>query len=198
MGSFKRGLDSAFTEVLNQEYDKGGWWRGFVDDPDLFLAVRDGYVNVYYRGCSLLKWEAGAPNWKIHYKYLLRPEVEDLYVKVDGGTPNFGDEMKGFFIGNLAELDSLKKAAQPYAGDEKTGVHNVILANENVLDVEIQWCGDPNRLSCSARDESRYCPCLLLKQNTSQTGNSGQEKANRRWSTRSSVMRARSVITDGR
>ena len=73
---------------------------------------------------------------------VLRPEVEDLYVKVDGGTPNFGDEMKGFFIGNLAELDSLKKAAQPYAGDEKTGVHNVILANENVLDVEIQWGGD--------------------------------------------------------
>ena len=138
MGKFDRGLDNTFIRTLNEEYDKDGWWRAFVDDPELFLAIRHGRVNVYYRGCSLLKWEAGAPNWEIHYKYLLRPNMDDLYVKVDGGQPILRDDVKGFFIENLADLESLKKAARPYAGDEKTGVHDVIRANENVLDVEIQ------------------------------------------------------------
>ena len=137
MGTFDRGLDDAFVELLNKEYDKDGWWRGLVDDPQTFFAIRNGYVNVYYRGCSLLRWDAGAPTWKIHYKYLLRPEIEAPYVNVGGGKPILPDDTKGFFIENIEDLKLIKKAVAPYAGREKTGVHEIILANENILDVEV-------------------------------------------------------------
>ena len=53
--AFNRGLCDAFVEVLNNEYEKGGWWRNLVDDAETFVAIRDDYLNVYYRGNSLLK-----------------------------------------------------------------------------------------------------------------------------------------------
>ena len=53
--AFNRGLCDAFVEVLNNEYGKGGWWRNLVDDKETFLAIRENYLNVYYRGNSLLK-----------------------------------------------------------------------------------------------------------------------------------------------
>ena len=74
MSTFNRGLDDAFVTAFNGEYDKGGWLRGLVDDSEIFLAIRENYVNFYYRGGSLLKLECldGAMVGQIHYKYLLR------------------------------------------------------------------------------------------------------------------------------
>ena len=99
MSTFNRGLDDAFVEALNQEYDKGGWWRRFVYDQDVFLAIRENYMNAYYRGCSLLKIEFKdrAIVGKIHYKYLLRPSTPNEYVKVEDGRASL-DDMKSWFL----------------------------------------------------------------------------------------------------
>ena len=43
------------------------------------------------------------------------------------------------FTKNLADTDDLKKAAKRYAGSEKTGVHNIVLANPNIVDLEIAF-----------------------------------------------------------
>ena len=137
MGTFDRGLDKAFVQELNKQYDQDDGWRGFVDDSDLYLAIRGGYINIYYRGCSLLKWEAGHPGWKIHYKYLVRPNVKDPYVKVEGGRPTFLENERRYFIQDVRDRKALKKAVVPFAGLEKTGVHDVIHANDNILDVEV-------------------------------------------------------------
>ncbi len=79
MVTFDRGLDDEFVECLNMEYAKGGWWRAFVDDPKLFVAIRDNRLNVYYRGCSLpqIRCEAGAVVGQTHYKFVLRPSVDN-------------------------------------------------------------------------------------------------------------------------
>ena len=111
MGTFARGLAPAFVQELNDQYDQDAAWRAFVDDSDLYLAIRSGYVNIYYRGCSLLKWEEGHSDWKIHYKYLVRPNVKDPYVKVEGGKPMFLENEKGYFIRDIRDRKSLKKAA---------------------------------------------------------------------------------------
>ena len=84
--NFGRGLDQGFVKKLNELYDQSdSWWRALVDDDDLFLAVRDNYINVYYLGCSLLKltWKPGSGDvvGETHYKYLLRPQL-NLYVKI--------------------------------------------------------------------------------------------------------------------
>ena len=55
MSNFERGLDKAFVDALNEAYEKGGWWQRFVDDEEIFIAIRKNSLNAYYRGCSLLK-----------------------------------------------------------------------------------------------------------------------------------------------
>ena len=143
MSTFNRGLDDAFVEALNQEYDKGGWWRRFVCDQDVFLAIRENYVNVYYRGCSLLKIEFKdrAIVGQIHYKYLLCPSTPNKYVKVEDGRASL-DDMESWFLTDVNDIDSLKKAVEPYAGDEKTGIQDILKANFNILDVEIAFGKD--------------------------------------------------------
>ena len=43
-----------------------------ASDPSLFIAIRDGYLNVYYSGNSLLKLSLDGERLagEIHYKYL--------------------------------------------------------------------------------------------------------------------------------
>ena len=141
MSNFSRSLDDAFVDALNAEYEKGGWWHRFVHDSEVFVAIRNNSVNAYYRGCSLLKldWTGGAIVGWVHYKYLLRPLISRPYVKISNGVAVLPDDPGDWFFRGVDALGDLKKAAQPYAGDEKTGVHDILIANHNVLDVEIAF-----------------------------------------------------------
>lgn len=70
MSVFNRGLDDAFVTAFNEEYDRGTWLSRLVDDKDVFLAIRENYVNFYYRGCSLLRLDLLDRSMfgEIHYK----------------------------------------------------------------------------------------------------------------------------------
>ena len=84
LNPFRRGLCQDFVNRLNEMYkESGSWWRKFVDDQELFLAIRDDIVNVHFRGNSLLKlrWEKGDIIGEIHYKYLLKPRTKSEYIK---------------------------------------------------------------------------------------------------------------------
>ncbi|MCY3837521.1 MAG: hypothetical protein OXH09_02525 [Gammaproteobacteria bacterium] len=141
MNSFNRGLDSTFVAAFNEEYDGSGWLRGLVDDKDIFLAVRQNYVNFYHLGSSLLKLEClnGALVGQIHYKYLLRPDADNPYIKTLNGRPDLPNDAKELFLLGFEDVKALKTAARPYAGPEKTGVHNIVRDNPNILDVEIAF-----------------------------------------------------------
>ena len=142
MTPFKRGLDPDFVDKLNEMYESCSWWREFVKDEDLFFAIRNNYINVYYRGNNLLKleWQGRGRNrtivGKVHYKYLLQRRVdESAYVKIVDGKPCFQDTKSLFF--EKLDVKKLKTAADPYAGPEKTGVYEIICANRNILDTEV-------------------------------------------------------------
>src|SRR3990172_8388586 len=67
-----RGLSDKFFECL-----KFGFLSGITEsvkgDPDLNFEIRDSYINVYYKGNSLLKLtETGSSQYKaeIHEKIL--------------------------------------------------------------------------------------------------------------------------------
>ena len=141
--TFNRGLQLEFVEALNELYDRPvSWWRRLVDDRDLFLAVRGNYVNVYYLGCSLLRLKSQAKGvvGEVHYKYLLRPTLATSeYIRIRDGRPESLPPVEHMFTGSLVDLDALKTAARPYAGLEKAGVHDVVLSNWNVVDVEIAF-----------------------------------------------------------
>ena len=138
--NFDRGLGDDFVDALNREYRKGGWWRAMVDDRDLFVAVRDNRVNVYHHGCSLVevRMESGEVVGRTHYKYLLRPSLDsDPYVLFEDAAYVWRDDPAELFVASPAQVKALKGAAKPHAEEEKTGVHQIIKCNANVLDVEI-------------------------------------------------------------
>ena len=139
--TFNRGLSDEFVEALNREYAKAGWWRTLVDDPELFVAIRDKRVNVYWRGCSLaeVRLEADEVVGRTHYKYLLRPSMSTPYVEFADGAYRVPNRTRTLFVESPGEVRALRRAAEPYAGEEKTGVHRIILSNPNILDVEIAF-----------------------------------------------------------
>ena len=141
MTTFNRGLSDEFVAAFNKKYDEGDWLKTYVDDSDVFLAIRDESVNFYYRGCSLLKLDRkdDALIGEIHYKYLLRPNLRKPYARVVDGTTDLPDDAGNLFMRHIDNVGDLKKAAEPYAGNEKTGVHDILIANHNILDVEIAF-----------------------------------------------------------
>ena len=139
MAAFNRGLDDEFVEALNKEYDReDGWWSQFVDDKELFLAIRHNQVHIYYQGCRLIEvaWRNGEIVANTHYKYLLLSNIEPEYVDVVvDGKPSVPDASP-YFADGLSATD-LKQSAEPYVGDEKKGVHEILRKNPHILDVEI-------------------------------------------------------------
>lgn len=137
---FNRGINGEFVRRLNTEYQRGGWWRTMASDPTLFIAIRDGYLNVYYNGNSLLKLSLDGERLagEIHYKYLLRPDMPNLYVPVDDGNVKLADSA-AYLQTDLSDVPALKRVAAVYGGAEKAGVHQIVLDNPSVVDVEIAF-----------------------------------------------------------
>ena len=136
MSDFNRGLNEEFVEALNAEYrERHSWWRPFVDDDQLFLAVREGYVNVYHCGGSILELKRPYGRWfkgKVHHEYLGKKEPSgNPYIPVEQ------DE-----LGSLRVADLKKKVKERWARYEKGDVHQVVQANRGrILDVEIHVPG---------------------------------------------------------
>ena len=126
--AFNRGLCDAFVEVLNNEYEKGGWWRNLVDDKETFLAIRENYLNVYYRGNSLLKLDLTSNGF--------RPYIDSAFRSRQSIYEDLAD-VRGLKNAVNSHIDNSQKGQE-----EKSGVHDIIHNSFNrpkVLDVEIAF-----------------------------------------------------------
>ncbi len=145
--AFNRGLDDDFVHRLNEIYDNGGWWKTFVDDKKLFLAIRENYVNVYYRGNSFLQLKNNGEG-KIHRNFLPEGYERNGEVNIVGDYAIVVKE--GELVGGL-DVAKLKKGVDRNLVDrseisERECVHNIALANTwNVLDVEIMFEGSETK-----------------------------------------------------
>lgn len=146
MNSFRRGISNQnFIKALNQEYNTGGWWRKIFDDQDLFIAIRDEYINVYYKGNSLLKlsYTGGRLIAETHYKYLVRSEAKPFCIKTSGDMDFIPSGAKGtlddYLVHNLTEIQDIKKASAAFSGIEKEGIQKIIKSNPNIVDLEIAF-----------------------------------------------------------
>ena len=143
--TFNRGLNEEFVNRLNEMYRTGGWWRNLVDDTELFLAVRNDYINFYFRGCSVLKldWRARKKEitGEIHYKYLVKPSIKGSRKNIEFGASGLKlpENLRSLFLDGLDDVKELKRTVKRYADAEKSGVHNIVMSdrNPNVLDLEI-------------------------------------------------------------
>lgn len=146
MAYFGRGLSEEFVAALNDERGKGTWWDKIIQDHDLFVAVRNEYINVYYQGNSLVKlgFSRGEIVADVHYKYLIKPTLasgRNVMVRADGemqfisqnGLVNFQE----YLTCHLDEISAIKKASTAYGGVEKEGIQKILKSNGNIVDLEI-------------------------------------------------------------
>lgn len=123
MSEFKRGIinQNFITELNSNKY-----WQQMVKDDDLFIAIRNEYLNVYYYGQSICKvgFIKNKIKWTSHKKYI--------------GVDESGYADTGVY---LEKIDELKQNARKHGGKEKEQVKRHILEDTKlcILDVEITF-----------------------------------------------------------
>jgi hypothetical protein len=121
-----------------------------VDDdggrPRTVHCAGDGYLNVYYRGNSLVRLTADAAGklaGEVNYKYLLRPSLKDFLWKMtyDGEIAHKAAAHAPVtdFFHDLNDLVGMKKASGLYVGVEKEGVAKIAANQNNVIDLEVAF-----------------------------------------------------------
>ena len=154
MSKLNRGIRNEFVEALNNEYKKDSWWQTLIDDQSLFLGIRDEYVDLYLNGGRLLKlrFVRNAFVGETHFKYLLnltRTDSKSEYVKFKNGMfEPINLNVPYQYIS--ADLSGIKSAVLPYQGEEKQGVHKIMVHNKNVIDMEIQFPEENRRVDFAA------------------------------------------------
>ena len=164
--AFEREISDEMINALNDEYKKGGWWHKLADHEDTVIAIRDSYMNVYYNGCNIAKVEfkKGKLKASIHYKYLLKKEINSPYIEQNDGGFEIANHAD-FFISSLLDFDDIKRATKAYGGIEKIGVHKIIHANENIVDTEIALSkGKSDKDDDSKNKNSRIDFCAIQKE----------------------------------
>jgi hypothetical protein len=168
----KRGLSGAQITGLKGLADKpdDNWWKEVLESKDLLLAVRNGYLNAYVKGQSVFKIAFGKgsssgsePRLAIHYKYLVKPDLEkkDPYVSFNGSKFDIEpDEIINTEYESKLTLPQLIKTAARFAGPEKRGVHKIARKEPKVVDLEIAFtkAGENGDLSAPRMDIAVLVP----------------------------------------
>jgi hypothetical protein len=144
--SFTRHLDPEFIDALNRlRDDRNSWWRKLVDDRDVFIAIRNNWINAYCSGASLARigWN-GTLQFRAHRAYLVFPAKADADPYVD--LLRKGNRLSVTAVDNetkfVSEFHHIKKGARRLQGLERTGENAIAVACPTVLDIEAAFNSD--------------------------------------------------------
>ncbi|WP_091880693.1 hypothetical protein [Bradyrhizobium sp. Rc2d] len=168
----KRGLSGSQIAGLKGLADSpdDNWWKEVLESKKLLLAVRNGYLNAYVKGQSVFKIAFGKgssggsqPRIAIHYKYLVKPDLEkkDPYVLFDGKTFDLKpDAIVNTEYKSKLTLPQLIRTAERFAVAEKIGVHKIARKEPKVVDLEIAFtkAGENGDLSAPRMDIAVLVP----------------------------------------
>lgn len=140
---FKRYVKEEFIEKLNKQ----NWWNNISKDRDLFVGIRDGYINIYYHGNSLVRLSLSRSRkirGSTHRAYLqgITSLTSKEIISEDG---EFREPVSPQ---NLLDIEQIKKQANAHFGidpenpnpdrmREKSAIQKFLLNEPNIVDVEI-------------------------------------------------------------
>jgi hypothetical protein len=162
VGEFKRGLSDNFIAALGELAQMPNWWQDVLADGSLIIGIRDEEFDVYWNGQAIFHadFQGGRVNVNTHVKYLLDPDRSDRVALKEDGTFSVGPTPILTIYGP-GTLSKLKRAADLFSGMEKQGVHAIVRANEDIVDVEIRL--DANDLD-TKRNQPRMDIAAFQKQ----------------------------------
>lgn len=106
-------------------------------NQELCLEVRNGYINIYYRGGNLLKITQKSKNYTFDFdtNYCLNKHNDTNYPLLKSLSKNNTKDYIDHFFLMLKEMDEWF-LYHPKA--EREFQHNLINANKNIIDIEYQ------------------------------------------------------------
>ncbi|NZD54152.1 hypothetical protein [Rhizobium leguminosarum] len=118
----------------------GAWVHDALGDPELFFALRDERVDVYYRGRAIysIDFSGGKVTPRTHVKYLVLDD-RDPYIKMQNGSFDYKHPyLQGDYQVSVS-LRQMKAAARTFSGVESMGVYAAIKDDPFVIDVEVAF-----------------------------------------------------------
>ncbi|MBP0447450.1 hypothetical protein J8J14_22065 [Roseomonas sp. SSH11] len=163
MTPFRRSIPDGLLSALKglAQDAEPNWWREllahrFTDvlgkKQPLYVAFRDGYLNAYVEGQSVLKlgWDerAGRVRGEIHEKYVDPTATGQRYYTFDGERHRTPDGAAAEHVPDLeARVATAQGYARPKKADsapgEKQGVAAIVARSPNVVDVEMALPPNP-------------------------------------------------------
>jgi hypothetical protein len=145
---FARCIPAAGMQLLGTQPD---WWKEILAfrfrdadgmDQPLFLATRNGYMNAYVEGQSILKIafdESSEParlNGEVHHKYVRDGAEGQVYLRFDGHQ-YFDKSGTAVLDSGATTLAERVVRARGHTGAEKRGVGVIVGRHPQVIDVEM-------------------------------------------------------------
>lgn len=132
---FKRGLSSKTLPAV-KAFLKTEIGQSLKNNNCFQICIRDEYINVYYNGCSILKFTPSTDKYEIHHKYTKEPKSK-LYI---------GLEQKGNdrIVNNFSLNDLIKKPDSyvgPYFCGEKKYLAQYLKSDQApaIIDLEVAY-----------------------------------------------------------
>lgn len=135
-----RKIDAGFLDGLEAlaTSSEQNWWKDVLAEADLFIAARRNSLNVYYRGASIFKidWNGRRIIPSTHAKYLVR-QTQAYVPLVNGQFQHPASALTWDRYEGVETLHQMMRAAMPFAGPEKSGLHPLLVGDPAIIDVEI-------------------------------------------------------------
>ena len=132
-----RGIDQKFIDDLRS--GELEWFLKQVHEKRdvLSLEIREGFINIYYRGGSLLRIEQRTDGYSFSFNanYCLNKGDESAYPVLSTLKPDSANDYIENFSSMMDEMDSWFKA---HPKNEREYQHILSMHNPSVIDIEYQ------------------------------------------------------------
>ena len=101
----------------------------------LSLEIRDGYINIYYKGGNLLKITQKKNGYSFHFdaRYCFDKGDDSNYEKLNALNPSSNHDYIDNFELMMSEMESWLKA---HPKKEREFQHDLLVNNSNIIDIE--------------------------------------------------------------